>query len=590
MGAIMAQPVVTRSFVRDWVGEKSYERARRYHAEGRIVDPKRIGDLLRAHCVGSLPALYRLSVRLAESGISEASCSCPVGSGGHCKHVAALLLTWIESRERFRPEQPLLERLQPMTREDLVHLVEQIVEAHPETEWLVQMALGLRSDEEPDLDAVRRQVREVLTAEIDWEDPYETGRQALLQIRALVHYGTQLIERSAWWSAFQFAQGILEELLEQHEHSHLIGDDYFELLVSFGELLPPTFHHLQGEERKEALRALLELFLRDFEGYESGLAEELELLLIEESGPEERRWLRARLDQYIEAYGSSSGFGRPGLTRIGDLILHLQEEPLDDETFLELCRRTGRDEELIGRLLDLQRFDEAATHAQQLHSFFLVQLTPIFQSRRQESLLAEIILARSRAGPDFRLEEWLKDYAVREQDWETAFRYAQARLFQLSTIAIYIEAKEIAQKVGRWPEVRQSWIERLEREARTAFLIEMHLHEQEIEAALARWHALPSFSDPIRAAGRLDLQISVARGAARQRPGEALALYQDAVESRIAMRGRGNYAEAARLLLEMQSIYEEMGQYEEWMALMQRLLEQNPRLRAMRDEFRQAGL
>ena len=86
-------PRPTESDIRRWTGEASFGRGQCYFAQRNILNPRRQGDTLKARCLGSRPQPYRVTVTLGPTGIVAGHCSCPVGSGGHCKHAAALLLT-----------------------------------------------------------------------------------------------------------------------------------------------------------------------------------------------------------------------------------------------------------------------------------------------------------------------------------------------------------------------------------------------------------------------------------------------------------------------------------------------------------------
>jgi uncharacterized Zn finger protein len=48
-------PKVTESGIRRWIGERSFERGLGYLRGGYILNPRRQGDRLKAHCLGSRP-------------------------------------------------------------------------------------------------------------------------------------------------------------------------------------------------------------------------------------------------------------------------------------------------------------------------------------------------------------------------------------------------------------------------------------------------------------------------------------------------------------------------------------------------------
>src|SRR5207249_5529569 len=77
----------------------------------------------------------------ANGTVQHAFCQCPVGEDGKCKHVAAVLLAYVEDLARFpdttRAEAALGER----SREELLELVEQLLGFAPELKPLIAVPM-----------------------------------------------------------------------------------------------------------------------------------------------------------------------------------------------------------------------------------------------------------------------------------------------------------------------------------------------------------------------------------------------------------------------------------------------------------------
>jgi uncharacterized Zn finger protein len=86
------------------------------------------------------------------------------------------------------------------------------------------------------------------------------------------------------------------------------------------------------------------------------------------------------------------------------------------------------------------------------------------------------------------------------------------------------------------------------------------------------------------------LSVDVARAAEAERPREAIRLYGEAVHELIAARGRHNYAEAATYLTRVRDLYRRLGEASTWETYITELRDSNPRLRALKDELKKAGL
>src|SRR5579871_3890371 len=87
-------PALSETEIRERVGDSSFQRGLGYFRNDAIVNPRRQGNTLKALCQGTAEAPYRVAVRFDDGQVVDAECSCPIGHGGFCKHVAALLLAW----------------------------------------------------------------------------------------------------------------------------------------------------------------------------------------------------------------------------------------------------------------------------------------------------------------------------------------------------------------------------------------------------------------------------------------------------------------------------------------------------------------
>src|SRR5262245_3545270 len=96
---------LTADVIADQTDSGSFKRGRGYAHTGHIFAAVRRENTLRARCRGSSGGPYLVSATLAEVGRAKAknpiefACDCP--RGGFCKHVVALLLTWVERPELF---------------------------------------------------------------------------------------------------------------------------------------------------------------------------------------------------------------------------------------------------------------------------------------------------------------------------------------------------------------------------------------------------------------------------------------------------------------------------------------------------------
>ena len=102
-----ASPRLTRTQAVAGASQQSIERGEEYAAGGTVLTAVRQGNILRGEVEGSSEEPYDVTVVLGARGVNRAACTCPYDWGGHCKHIVALLLTWVDAPESFVVQDPI---------------------------------------------------------------------------------------------------------------------------------------------------------------------------------------------------------------------------------------------------------------------------------------------------------------------------------------------------------------------------------------------------------------------------------------------------------------------------------------------------
>lgn len=589
-----ALPELTEADVRNWTSDAYFRRGEGYFHNGHIVDPRLQGNTLKARCLGSRPTPYRLEVTLNQEGIAHGECSCPIGSGGHCKHAIALLLTWVYERDTFLEVEELETALERRSKDELITLIQLMLTRHPDLESLLELPIvGEAGADRPlDPEVVRRQASNAFHGiEYDtWPGCYAVSQQLL----GLVGIADAYAERGRWHDAATVYELVMREVLDSYSmvrdeegDLHAVVDECVERL---GDCLAMTEDSAQ---RETILRALFDVYRWDvaYGGIDMGY--QAPGIILEQATPEERaqvaQWVR---DVLPTGDSWSNDYHR---RRFGGLLLDLEEEWLDDEAFLRICRETNRWRDLVDRLLTLGRVEEAAAVARDVSSFELLHLADIFVSHGHADLAEDLVRQRAQVEDednasrrDRRLIEWLKDRAQEGGDPEKALALAERLFWEHPSLSGYQEMERAARALQRWDELRVATLNRLADKKKYQLLIRIHLEEGAIDRALETLEEISRSQQPMWGVGRL--RIKVARAAEESRPWEAIHLYMETVERLIDARGRGNYADAAQHLIRVREIYHQMGESEAWKTLIANVREQNRRLPALQDELNKAGL
>ena len=119
---------------------------------------------------------------------------------------------------------------------------------------------------------------------------------------------------------------------------------------------------------------------------------------------------------------------------LGGFLLDLEADKLDDEAYLNLCRKTGRLNDLIERLLKLRKVEEAEDTAKAAEDYSLFKAIEVFVKFKQADLAEKIIMERLDAPInengeiDYKLVEWLAKRFKERGDFAGSLRLEE-RIF-----------------------------------------------------------------------------------------------------------------------------------------------------------------
>ena len=580
-------PQLTEADIRRWTGEESFKRGQRYFGQGAILHPRRAGLMLKAQCQGSRSQPYRVQVTLEPKGIASGDCSCPVGGGGHCKHVAALLLAWLDDADAFVDVEDMVTMLDRRSKAELIALIGKMVERYPDLEMIIELPAPGEAGSKPiDAESIRRQVRHAFSG-----GGYEWGAasEVAMDLDNVVEVGEAYAERQDWRNAAVVHETIIRETLNQYQNMQDEEGDLNEVVNrcvgGLGECLSATDDPAQ---REIILRALFDTYAWDVDFGGIDMGHEAPGIILEQSTPEERRTVAKWVRSVMPAGESwSDNYHRQTL---GCFLLELEKDDLDDEAFLRICRETSRWLDLVNRLLTLKRVDEAATVARSVEDYDLLRLADIFVAHGQADLAKELMRTRVKTSQDTRLPEWLKTRAIEQGDSSEALNWAQKLFWQRPALDGYEEVKALSQTLGTWETLQAEILSRLSKQNQHALLTEIYLKEGQVDQALESVRRTASGTSGMWGGYQTPLSIQVAQAAESSHPQESIRIYVDAAKRLIQARGRDNYTTAANYLARVRKLYQHLGNEQNWQALIADIRKQNSGLRALKEELNRVGL
>lgn len=567
--------------LQDWFSLRALGLGREYLEEGRLKQMRRKGDRLEASVEGSRDRLYKVWLRLGGERIADGKCSCPVGEGGDCKHAAALALAWVEEPEAFLEADRAEKELEKLSKPELVGLIRRMLEQCPELSVLLETRA-------PALDTAKLRARAERAA-----NSLQRYKPELGLMETLIEEGQTFMEARDYPRAAQYWVTLLQAWLPYAEQFNQYDENGETLgfLQEAVEAAGEVFSEVQDSSlRAELVEVLWRAYLADLEIGGVDLAYAVPEQIAAWATPEERarvmEWARAQMAR-------TQGFVRQEL---GGLILKLSDK-LDNEGYLELCRQSGRSEDLVSRLLELGRVEEARTEAEQasvgkpgLRDHFL-QLFIEHGFGSQARAMAEGMLRKHK---DHSLQRWLCNYLQQEGDWDEALWLAEEMFWASPTLEGYLELAKLSGKLGRWSERQPLVLKGLEEKGAWLRLVEIHLHEGRPEEALLAYRKAgetrSTFWSGWLRVSLDELGLKVAQALEDTHPQEALDIYRQQAERLIEYRSRDAYREASRLFKKVRALYQKQGQKAEWLAYVSKLKQTHARLRALQEELSRAGL
>jgi uncharacterized Zn finger protein len=585
---------LTLDEIRSRATEQSYQRGESYYKSGAVKDTVRRGNDLEGYCEGSQPSPYHVQVTLSDEGIESASCTCEYDWGGDCKHIVALLLTYLNKPDDFEERQPVNDVLAQRSKEDLITLVREMIARYPDLSVLVDRPLpGPYQRSTPiDTESFRRELRYALNHNEDWGD-----RTAEHAVYSIAKTAAQFATQGDWRSASAIYSAILEEGLEAEPYEFDDEGDFMGSLYTAAEGLIECLDQeviaKDDDERQAIFDTLLTVYIwnTNIGGY--GLADGVTDAILAHATRADLPEIRA---QVTAAQNKRKGqaYSKWGVEEYARFLMDLD---MLDEVNPEVILQRLRDEELyellFKKLLQLKRGEEAITVVAEHLTGAYERLQAVSQLAQAGYPDAAIKLARETLDNehDDRLTTWLLEQYQMRGEPEAHLQLQRQRMIAAPSEEHYAGLKESAQRLGRWDALRPEIIGWLKEKKQYPALIRVYLHDQEWDAA---WETFEQQGTPPRGSREvwnyLHLDFEIAKRSHADRPQKAIPVYIKYARAEINQRNRDHYRSAAELLGIVRTLYRQTGNESSWTDLIAGIRAEFKPLRALQDELNKAGL
>ena len=484
-------PYLTANDVSRLATQRSFDRGEDYYHSGTVFDPQRRGNILSALVEGSQYEPYRVAVTLDAGGVLDANCSCPYDWGGVCKHIVAVLLTYVRKPEAFVARLEPAELLRDLEAETLRHVLDTLLTQHPYLQDEVEAILEARSAQAAPSTAKESHRRRTSV------DPAPFRRQVI----GILHSLGSMRHSEAYWAVsgmvdqlqqvLQTAQGFLDaddaenaltilqvlgaEVIETYPEFEYAETDVADFIVTLGGPLAEALlsRELTPAERQE-WQDRLHRWTAHLDDY--GLDEALDQAI-------------AALAQGWQESPSGPSEGADEYTYVVDLLdvkLNILERRGQTEAFLELAQEGYRHLRYASKLVELDRALEATQYAL-AHFSQAGDALALAQQLREVDRFEEAVAVAERglslSGSLHRLGTWLSDLAVGLGQAELALGARLAAFESLPSLEDYQAVRGLAGP--QWDSLQPRLMTLLREQGSDSTLVDVLLHEGQVAEAIA---------------------------------------------------------------------------------------------------------
>lgn len=587
------RPEITQKQIQSRATSQSFSRGKSLYKNGSISQTVRRGDEIEARCRGSYPEPYRVWGKFNGSEITATGCNCEYDWGGDCKHIVALLLTYLHEPERFEERHTLQAALMSRNKEDLVDIITLMVTRYPDLQDIVdhptpnEITAGMVP---LDTLSFRQDLRDAFTTYDDYYD--YRGDPVIHKVDQVSSIADRLAERGDWLNASAVYRTILEEFADidesyYHDEDGELGMSIDMAVSALDRCLKQSIVINNDDERRAIFDALLGVFIWDINFGGIGIGDEAPQIILKNLRREDIPPIRKLIEQLREQQ-SSRHYSDWAVGVYNGFLMELDMlDEVDPEIILERLRAEGMYHLLVNKLLDMHRLDEAINVVKQemntayewTHALNLL-LEHGHDTKAQQ--VAEEILANEY---NYELAEWLLVRYKANDNKDSLLRWQTRQMQERPNIQDYGELQTIAQSLNQWENLRPQIIRDLQATENYELLTRIYLHDEEWILA---WETLPKAESTF--AYRRPLDFTVAQTSHQVMPERAIPVYIKYARKAIANRKRDQYAVAASLLARVQTMYDQLGEIEKWEQLITDIRTEFKTLRALKDELNKAGL
>jgi|GEM_PF-364649 len=598
---------LTEGTIRSAASRESFERGRQYYEEGAISGATISGNslvTLSARCAGTSAPYYWVRAVLDAAGVQSATCTCPYEFGGYCKHIVALLETYIHEPESFEPRPSPDELLKALERADLEALLTQLMQADEAVQRQVERWVTTKeATKAPDqagkadtktkpkslkVDPYRGRLQSAIErahGRYEYEYEYDDGgddEELSSELESIRKSIGEFLEAGQPENTMALVLAMVEEVKDSQNSSEFEIPELEDFLSSLDlplaeAVLSQTLDAGTRRTMQETLKADTWTFAASLAALKDGWKAKLEPPAAASQAATQDEEQDADRDggddddddgeddedaSDIEgvdatAINSVTVFGhRLAEHDVSDAKLNVLNRRGDVDGFLKVALEDSKHARYIQKLIELDRASEATRHAERHLTQAPDALLIAQQLRERGNVTEAIVVARHGLTlklPRAALGRWLGPMAESQGDAALAAAAWTAVFHETPSLQLYQHIEELAGK--RWKAIKPDLIKRARETIYADAVAEILLYEREWDEAIALAKS--------RGVDNRTAQI-VADGVVNHRPEWVIDYGRKAADRQIATVSSSHYPAAVDWLMRVKKAYVASGQGEVW--------------------------
>lgn len=130
---MISLPRIEKSRVIDYCGLTTYQSAQEFLSHQPFYVYYLEWSVLKGICEGTTSPSYCVRVFFDNKGIANSCCTCYTNRTAPCKHIAALLLLWLDHQMDVPDRSEWSRQLRAKGKEELIVLLEKMVDLYPDS-------------------------------------------------------------------------------------------------------------------------------------------------------------------------------------------------------------------------------------------------------------------------------------------------------------------------------------------------------------------------------------------------------------------------------------------------------------------------